>query len=136
MEGKVVIIKNGEVVNTDHNIITFGGITHSVELINGNGAGVFKWMAVGTGSTAPSSSQTGLVAQIDIVGTTNTESTTVSSNDTAVFQATFSFTTTYVLREAGLFSSSSAGVMLARRVFSGVSVVNGDSVSVIWSVRL
>ena len=70
------------------------------------------------------------------MGTTNTESTTVSSNDTAVFQATFSFTTTYVLREAGLFSSSSAGVMLARRVFSGVSVVNGDSVSVIWSVRL
>lgn len=136
MEGYVVISKNNVLLYSGYNTIIQSGIQLMVKIMNGNTTGSFKWMGIGTGSTAPSSTQTALVDQISIEETTNTVGTTAFSDDTAIFQGTFTFTTTYTLREAGLFSSSASGVMLARRLFPAVNVINGDNLSLIWSIRL
>ena len=57
---------------------------------------------------------------------TASRSTTDVTNDTAELTKTFSVTGTVAVTESGALNAASAGVLLARQVFSAVNVVNGD----------
>ena len=92
-------------------------------------------MAVGTGSTAVAATQTALVTEVmRQVDSTISLGTTNVSNDTAVFVNTFAFSTTYTLREAGIFNASSGGIMLARVVYGVVTVSDGSEFKITWKI--
>jgi hypothetical protein len=134
MEGRVIIKRNGEVVAEKENLIVNSGVEQLAKLINGESTVSFNYMGIGTSATAPSSTQTSLGSQVAIVKTTNSLATTRVSNDTCLFQATFSFSTSYALTEIGLFTSSTSGIMLNRTLIGTVNVSSGIDVSVLWQV--
>jgi hypothetical protein len=60
----------------------------------------------------------------------------VSAN-TATFTATYNFTGSFTIQEAGIFNdTTSAGDMLSRRVFPAVNVASGDSLVITWSITV
>jgi len=90
-------------------------------------------LALGTGVTAASASDTALQTELSTrVAGTLTSSTNVWQN-----QGTFGAgVDTGAITEAGIFSASSAGTMLARQTFSVINKAAGDSLQVTWQVTL
>ena len=91
----------------------------------------FAYVAIGTGATAASSSDTAL----------QTESAralgTVSNPDSNTLRITYTFgagTGTGAVTEAGLLSASSSGTILARQVFSAVNKGASDSLTVTFDI--
>jgi len=124
------------------NIVTNTGKAGTASRINGDGAeAVFTHIAIGTGTTAEAAAQTALVSEISTGGgqravATVSRVTTTTTNDTARWIITYSFTSSFAVTESGIFNASSAGTMLARKVFSAINVVNGDSIQVTWRVQV
>jgi hypothetical protein len=124
------------------NLITNVGYAQVAGLINGVVTTPFKYIAVGDGSssspgscTSPSASDTALGHEVTRVQATTGRTTTSVSNDTATWSATFSFTSSYSLCEAGIFDSSSGGNMLSRVTYSVINVASGDSLVINWKVQ-
>ncbi len=125
------------------NVITNVGKAEVANLIGGAGT-AFGFIAIGTGTTAESASDTGLVAEVARKAATFTRVTTTVSNDTARFEATFSsadgLTGMHTITETGLFNASTGGVMLARRLLSGSGVSlnwdNGDMLTIRWDIQV
>ena len=84
-------------------------------------------IAVGTGTTTPSSSQTSLVTEVVRIASTNTLVTTTTTNDTLQLTGTITFTTSYAISEIGTFNSTTAssGTMYSRDVIGPYNVVSG-----------
>lgn len=92
-----------------------------------------KYVAVGTGTTPETVSDTALVAEV--VRAT----ATVTHNGTGIYQLVASFLTnsaTGAITEYGIFSSSSAGTMLARDTESVVNVGSSDTLTVTAQITL
>ena len=106
-------------------------------LINGVVTTPFKYIAIGTGTTAASSSDTALENETHrALGTTSRETTNVS-NDTAVVQATFSggwASGGEDISESGLFDASTGGNMLCRDTFTARHLEGDDELTVTWKV--
>lgn len=121
-----------------HNLVTSVGKAGVASRINGAGSEVaFTYIAIGTGTNAAAAGDTTLQTEITTGGGARasascTRTTVTVTNDTAQLQATFSFTTSFAVTESGTLNAASSGVLLARRVFSAINVVNGDSLSVTW----
>lgn len=121
------------------NLITNAGAAGIASRINGSGSeAAFTYIAVGTGTTAASVSDTTLQTETAASGlsraaATVSRVTTDVTNDTARNTVTFTVTGTVAVTESGVLNASSGGVLLARQVFSAVNVVNGDSLAVTWS---
>lgn len=86
-----------------------------------------KYIAVGTGTTAPSASDTALQNEV-----ARAAGSVSSSSNTWTNQATI--TATGAITEAGIFSASSGGTMLSRVTFSPVNLSAGDSIVINWSI--
>lgn len=84
-------------------------------------------IAVGTGTTTPSSSQTSLVTEVVRIASTNTLVTTTTTNDTLQVTGTITFTASYAISEIGTFNSTTAssGTMYSRDVIGPYNVVSG-----------
>ena len=124
------------------NLITNVGYAQVAGLINGVVTTPFKYIAVGDGSssspgscTSPSASDTALGHEVARVQATTGRTTTSVTNDTATWSATFNFTSSYSLCEAGIFDSSSGGNMLSRVTYSVINVASGDSLVINWKVQ-
>jgi hypothetical protein len=124
------------------NLITNVGYAQVAGLINGVVTTPFKYVAVGDGSstspgscTAPSATDTALGHEVSRVSATTGRTTTSVTNDTATWSATFNFTASYSLCEAGIFDASSGGNMLSRVTYSVVNVASGDSLVISWKVQ-
>jgi len=92
-----------------------------------------KYVAVGTGTTPETASDTALVSEL------NRTTATVSHNGTGVYQLVASFATnsaTGAVTEYGIFSSSTAGTMLARDTESVINVGAGDTLTVTAQITL
>jgi len=118
------------------NLVVNVGKAQVSGLIGGVVSGAFGYIAIGTGTTSPSSSDTALQNEVMRVASTNTQVTTNVTNDTLQMQASFSFTSSYAITEAGIFNASSGGVMLARQTFGAINVASGDSIVVTWKVTV
>jgi len=92
-----------------------------------------QYIALGTGTNAASAADTALQIELPtrVAGTL--------SNSTNVWQNQASFgpgVNTGAITEAGIFSVSVAGTMLARQVFAVVNKASGDTLTVTWQITL
>ena len=109
------------------NLIVNAGKAQVAGLINGSVSGVFKYVAIGTGTSSPSAGDTALENEVARVTATVGRTTTSVTNDTATFDA---------ITEAGIFNASSGGTMLARQTFSAINVASGDTLKISWKVQV
>ena len=124
------------------NLITNIGYAQVAGLINGVVTTPFKYVAVGDGSTtspgtctAPSASDTALGHEVARALATTGRTTTTVTNDTATWSATFNFTASYSLCEAGIFDASSGGNILSRVTYAVINIASGDSLVINWKIQ-
>ena len=94
------------------------------------------WMALGTGTTAPTTSDTAL--QTEMAG-----SRTATTNNGAITAQSMVFTCTFnpgvatgSLTEAGIFNATSGGTMLAHVTFGTITKNAGDTLTITWTITL
>ena len=127
---------------THLNTITNTGLAGIASRINGDGSeATFTYLAVGTGTTASSATDTTLETEITDSGlirasATCSRVTTTVTNDTAQLVYTWTVTGTKAVTEAGALNISSAGVLLGRQVFSAVNVANEDSLQLTYKFQI
>ena len=111
-------------------------------LINGIVTTAFTYIAIGTGTTAPTASDTGLGTETTRKSASTSRVTTSVSNDTAQLQATFSssdgLSGTSAITESGVFDASSGGNMLCRQTFDALNVDwdSGDTLQITWQIQV
>jgi len=121
------------------NLIVDVGKAQVAGLINGVVTTPFTYIAIGTGTTAPTASDTALEAETHREAATTSRETTSVTNDTAVLQVTFSgYTGTEAITESGVFDAASGGNMLCRQTFSAINVDwdAGDALQVTWKIQV
>jgi len=135
---EILHFRDGKLINkiVANNLLTDVGLAQMAGLINGVVTTPFTYVAVGTGTTAPSATDTALVSEVMRVSATVSRTTTSVSNDTATWSATFNFTASYALSEAGIFDASTGGNMLSRVTYPTLNVVSGDSLIINWKVQM
>lgn len=115
----------------------------STGITDGDGAPTaFTYVAVGTGTTAFSSSQTALVAEVVDSGlaraaATVTNETTTLTGDTMRWVKTWTASGSKTIGEVGVFNASSSGEMLERYVLAATrALTSGDTFTLTVSVVL
>ncbi len=124
------------------NLVTNAGFALAAGRLNGSGApAAATYIAVGTGTTAASASDTTLQTETAtsglsrVNGTVSLVTTTVT-NDTAQVTTTFTVSGTVAVTELGVLNAASSGTLLCRQVFSAINVVSGDSLAITWKVKM
>lgn len=126
----------------NHNVICNTGRAVVSALIGAISSPVaFTAIAVGTGVTAASATDTALQTEITTgglargAGTASTVTTTVT-NDTFQLVKTFTSTATFAVTEEGILNSNTTGgVILAHQVFAAVNLVSGDQLTITHKVQ-
>jgi len=148
LKGEILIIvydKLGRVkdVRRINNLVVNVGKAQVAGLINGVVTTPFKYVAIGDGSssspgscTPPAATDTTLGHEVARASATTGRTTTNVTNDTATWSASFSFSASYSLCEAGIFDASSGGNLLARQTFSVINVASGDSLTINWKLTV
>ena len=103
---------------------------------------VFQYLAVGLTNTAPADGDTALASESggcarvqDATPDINTGSTGIRTVTlTSVFSGGSCESETYV--ETGIFDASSSGNMLARAIFTGITLSSGDTLTINYSIVL
>ena len=120
-----------------YNIVTAAGKAQVAGLIVLDvGGTACDHVAVGTGTTAPATAQTALVGEKYRNACTGSRTTTTVPNDTARLTCSVAITATATMSEAGVFNSTSTGVMLARSTYSAISVNDGDTLNIGYDVAV
>lgn len=114
---EICLIKNGKIIEKEviDNLIVSAGKTRVANLIGGTNTTYFNYIAIGTGTTSPSDSDTALENEVK-----RKQATVSNNNNQEIFEATFDFDSSesYAITEAGIFDSASGGTMLDRLTFS------------------
>lgn len=107
-----------------------------------NSIAAFEYIAIGTGTTSESASDTALESEVKRKSASKSLVTTNVTNDTLQLQATFSssdgLSGSSAITESGVFNSSTGGTMLNRKTFSAVNCDwdAGDSLQVTWKITV
>jgi hypothetical protein len=123
----------------DHNlIVTIGKSYLATWLAAASQAGPFmSYIALGTGTSGPSASDTTLGSELTGGGNVRVQGTLTPSSNTWNNSATFApGNGTGAVTEAGLFSDVTAGTMFARQVFAVYNKAAGDTLTISWTVTL
>lgn len=92
-----------------------------------------RYIGLGTGTNAASSSDTGLQTELS----TRVAGTLTSSGNIWQNQATFGAgVNTGAITEAGIFSASSGGTLMARQTFSPINKASTTSIQVTWNITI
>jgi len=146
LKGKVKIriykAKTGEVIEEEFdNLIVNAGKAEVAKLIgSGLGGTAFGYIAIGTGTTSETATDTALEAEVIRKAATVTSVTTNVTDDTAQFEASFSsadgLSGSSAITEYGLFNADTEGVMLSRTVQSAKNLDwdAGDTLTVTWQI--
>jgi hypothetical protein len=132
-----------ETVETPNALMNLG-FTEVAGLFCSDQAGshtAFDYIAVGTGTTAATATQTALITEetengLTRAATTGTLVQVNVANDTAQFVKSFTVSGSVAVTESGVFNDSSAGVMLCRQTFSAINVADGDTLQITWKVTV
>jgi len=128
-------VRDGEVIATIEtpNYVVDAGLAEVAALISTSGGGsLFSAIAIGTDNSATAATQTQLIAESHRAVFAD-----AVSDNTATFTATFNFTGSFTIQEAGIFNETETdGDMLSRRTFSAVNVADGDSLVITWSITV
>jgi hypothetical protein len=109
---------------------------NSVELEN------MKFHGLGTGSTAENQTDTALVTELttEYTGNVRATGTTTEGASANIYRTvatnTLDGTPGAALREHGIFSASTAGVLLDRTVFAAITLSSGDSLQSTYELTL
>jgi len=128
---------NVKMESIQENIITNVGRAHFVDQhLPSPAQNIMSHYGVGTGTSTPVLSDTALQTQLSRVALTSTIKH-ASDDDIIVYEATFAAgVATGTLTEGGIFNANTAGVMLARSLFSPTVVKGaGDSLRVLHSIE-
>lgn len=137
--GRFIIthLRKGKVIGVYDNIITNIGKSKVADLIGAvNGISAFGWIAVGTDATAEGASDQQLGAEVAREAASKSLVTTNVTDDTLQLQATFNFTASYGITEAGVFNAATGGDMLCRKTFDVINVQNGDSLQFTYKITV
>jgi len=138
LKGHITIKRyhNDELVEVKEfpNLVVNAGKSEVAKLISGLSTTPFKYIAIGTGTTAETASDTALQTEVQRAEATVSSGTTNVSGDTAVFDADFTFSSATAVTEYGLFNASTGGTMLSRKVKSALNLDSGDSVHITWKI--
>ncbi|MEM0142546.1 MAG: hypothetical protein QXL94_01130 [Candidatus Parvarchaeum sp.] len=120
------------------NIFVTEGLQAVANLISGEATvSPFKYMQIGVSSTAPVTTQTALVSEIESTTASIAIGTTNVSNDTINYTGVFAISTTEAIQEAGLFNNKAGSttiLMLARVTFPVINLSNGSQMTIKWKV--
>jgi len=139
LKGRVGIVlkdKDGNVKETREidNLVVDAGLDFIASRMEGTTDAVMSHMALGSGTTAASASDTDLES---ILGSREAlDSTTVTDNAVAYVASFEAGDATGAVTEAGIFNASSGGSMLCRTVFSVVNKAADDTMSVTWTITI
>lgn len=117
--------------NTGPNLIVAVGKAQLAALLAGTSSTVMGFMAVGSSSTAPTSTDTTLVSELARVAFT---STTPVSNVVTYIANYNAGVGTGTIQEAGLFSAITSGIMLSRSTSITVTKTAGDTLQITWTI--
>lgn len=130
-----VFRRNGEVEDwgmVGNKVVTDAGVGYIVDAFQ-NLVEVEnqKYHALGTGVTAEAASQTTLVTELTTEYTGNVRATGTTTETAANIYSTVATNTldgtpAAALREHGIFSASTVGVLLDRTLFDAITLVSGD----------
>lgn len=124
------------------NLITSAGKAAFIGLIGDVGSvDSFGYLALGTSSTAVTTAQTTLGAEITDSGlarsaATVSRTTTTVSNDTLTLTHQFLASGAKIIEEIGIFNASSAGVMAGRALTTSKSVESGESITCTYNIQM
>lgn len=133
--GNVKAIKTntitGEVTTVeDHNLIVQLGLNRIAAILHGSGSGFVDKMAVGTGTTTPTLSDTALEVELSRKATSSS-----LSNNIISYTATWNpGEATGTLTEFGLFSDTGP-ILISRSTSIVVNKDVPDLLEIIWEVR-
>lgn len=141
LKGKfhIAVVRDNQVIQefeSPNTVLNAGKAQVAALMLTDIGGTAFDYIAVGTGTSAPNVTQTALVGEKYRGACTGSQVTTTVTNDTARLTCSIAMTATNTLSEAGALNSSSAGILLARSTFSGVSVITGDTLNVGYDVAV
>lgn len=117
------------------NVVVTSGKTYlAAWMAAASQAGQFmQYISLGTGTNAATAADTTLQTELATrVAGTLTSTTNVWQN-IAIFGAGVD---TGAITEAGIFSASSAGTMMARQTFGVINKAAGDSLQITWQITL
>jgi len=116
------------------NVVVNKGKELMAKLLNGVSTKYFRYIQIGTGTTAPSNTDTALEAFY----AEKEASCSYQSDFKAVFSATFTFGETVTITESGVFNDAKAASpdMLCRQTFAGKTYSSGESLEVVWTITI
>jgi hypothetical protein len=137
-----VVDADGNVLQTveGENLITNVGHAQFAAILGALTATLPQYLALGITNTAANVTDTAMASEIVTAGgqrkiaSSIVQSTGSVTNDKITWTAVFTFTGSFAIVEAGLFDAVTAGNLFARKVFSAVNVVNGNTVNATWAI--
>lgn len=115
------------------NLVVNTGLAYVASRMVGTAANVMSNMALGSGTTAASATDTALQTEL---GRVALASGTAAAN-IVTYTATFPpGTATGAVTEAGILNAASAGTLLCRTVFAVVNKGSDDAMSVTWTITI
>ncbi len=138
--GALQISLNNEIVHQCDNLVVTAGKEWVANRFKDDGGGFTQLgemthMAVGSGSAAAAVGNTVLGTELNRIALTTAGGTV--SGATVQYDATWTDAKpAYAIEEAGIFSASTGGTMLARTVFAIINKGTDDTVSISWTITV
>lgn len=138
--GKLVIRKNGEIVQEVPNVVVNDGKGYVADRMKTNST-VMNAMAVGTSDTDPSDPDKSALVGTElgrVTGPTNFTTTVSTSARTVTYRGTFNTGVgTGSIKEAGIFNNATTGgTMLCRTTFPVVTKGASDTLTIDWVITI
>jgi hypothetical protein len=123
--------------NIDNLMVLLGEAHIADQLASAPDNSAMSHMAIGTGTTSPTSANTALEFQIDRNAlTSRTQGAGGDDNDIIYVGDWAAADGTGAITEAGIFNSSASGVMLARATFAVINKGAVDTLKITWTVTI
>ena len=135
LTGALTISRNGEVVQKIKNLVVTSGKELVAANLQGDVVNPIGYMALGTGDTPAAPGDVALQSELDRNALTTAGG--IVSGAVVTYESTWApGDGTGAITEAGLFTESSGGIMLARTVFPVVNKGADDTITVVWDVTI
>ena len=126
----------------NHNLVVDVGLDEMSQAtfgVGGAGSTNFDWIEIGTGTTAPTATDTTIettaCARIQDASP-DSNSGTSGETSTSVISSFDGGTCSGAITEAGIFNAISANQMLARSTFGAVTIGAGDTLNVNYTITI
>lgn len=119
----------------ENNMVVAAGLNHIADQLSSSpGDAAMGYMALGSGTTAATGTDTTLGNEFS-TGGRNALTSRTDSGAVVTYTCTFSAgESTGAVTEAGILNNSSGGTLLARLVFAAINKAAGDTLAITWTL--